>query len=134
MRPSALAIPALAALAATVACTAPAAASVDPSISVSPKRLTLGDTATIRGTSWVVGAGCSDRVRFTIQGRADGERWSAPIATRRVRPATASFPAIRFTPPQSKFPAGRATIVATQSCPEDQGGRYRRTARITLVD
>jgi hypothetical protein len=50
-----------------------------------------------------------------------------------VRSHTASFPPIRFTPPQSKFPAGRATIVARQRCPDDQGGDYVRRARITLV-
>jgi hypothetical protein len=124
---------ALAAVAAAAAFAGPAAASVDPDIRVSPKRLVLGDTAVIRGTSWVVGAGCSNRVVVRITGTADGERWNAPIATRRVRPHTASFPAIRFTPPESKFPAGRATIVARQHCPADQGGDYVRRARITLV-
>jgi hypothetical protein len=123
----------LAGVAAVAAFAGPAAASVDPDISVSPQRLTLGDTAVIRGTAWVVGAGCSDRVVVRITGTADGERWSAPIATRRVRADTASFPAIRFTPPESKFPAGRATIVATQHCPSGQGGNYVRRARITLV-
>jgi hypothetical protein len=124
---------ALACASAVAALAGPAAAAVDPSIMVTPKRLTLGDTAVIRGTTWVVGAGCSNRVVVRIQGTADGERWSAPIATRRVRPHTASFPAIRFTPPQSKFPAGRATIVARQHCPADQGGDFVRRARITLV-
>ena len=128
-----LLLAALAGVAALAALAGPAAAAVDPSISVSPKRLTLGDTAVIRGTSWVVGAGCSNRVVVRITGVADGERWTAPIATRRVRANTASFPAIRFTPPQSKFPAGRATIVATQHCPADQGGNYVRRAPITLV-
>jgi len=124
---------ALAGAAGAIALAGPAAAAVDPSISVSTKRLTLGDTAIIRGTSWVVGAGCSDRVVVRITGRTDGERWSAPIATRRVRPHTASFPAIRFTPPESKFPAGRATIVARQHCPAGQGGDFVRRTRITLV-
>jgi hypothetical protein len=124
---------ALAGAATAAALAGPAAAAVDPSISVSPQRLTLGDTAVIRGTSWVVGAGCSNRVVVRITGTADGERWTAPIATRRVRSNTASFPAIRFTPPESKFPAGPATIVATQHCPADQGGSYVRRARITLV-
>jgi hypothetical protein len=132
MRPLALTTAALAG-ATLLAAAVPAVAAVDPSITVSPQRLTLGETATIRGTSWVVGAGCSNVVRVRIQGTADGERWSAPIATRRVRSNTASFPAIRFTPPESKFPAGRATIVATQHCPSDQGGDYVRRAPVTLV-
>jgi hypothetical protein len=110
----------------------PAAASVDPSIRVEPRRLTLGETAIIQGQSWVVGAGCSDRVRVRIRGRADGERWSAPVGVGRVRPTTAAF-RLRFTPPQSKFPAGRAVIVARQHCPEEQGGDMVRRARITLV-
>jgi hypothetical protein len=116
--------------AATVA--APAVASVDPSISVRPQRLTLGDTATIQGQSWVVGAGCSNRVVVRITGTADGQRWNAPIGTGRVDASTAAF-RLRFTPPESKFPAGRATIVATQRCPEDQGGDYVRRTRITLT-
>ena len=124
---------ALAAVALLATVAGPAAAAVDPSISVSPQRLTLGDTATIRGASWVVGAGCSNRVVVRITGTADGERWTAPIASRRVNPNTASFPAIRFTPPESKFPAGRATTVATQHCPADQGGNVVRRAPITLV-
>ncbi|MBX5443256.1 MAG: hypothetical protein IRZ32_17240 [Solirubrobacteraceae bacterium] len=110
----------------------PAAASVDPSIRVEPRRLTLGETAVIRGQSWVVGAGCAKRVRVTIQGRSDGERWSAPVGRGRVDPATGGF-RLRFTPPQSKFPAGPATIVARQACPDDQGGAFVRRARITLV-
>ena len=111
---------------------APALASVDPSISVHPQRLALGSTATIQGQSWVVGAGCSARVRVRITGRADGQRWSAPIGTGHVKRHTAAF-RLRFTPPQSKFPAGRATIVATQRCPDDQGGDLVRRTRITLV-
>ena len=111
---------------------APAAASVDPSISVEPRRLALGETAVIQGRSWVVGAGCANRVRVRITGRADGERWSAPVGTGRVQRTTAAF-RLRFTPPQSKFPAGRATLVARQSCPADQGGDLVRRTRITLV-
>lgn len=123
----------LAATVAALAATAPvAAASVDPSIGVRPQRLTLGETATIQGRSWVVGAGCSDRVGVRITGTVDGQRWTAPIGTGRVNPATAAF-RLRFTPPQSKFPAGRATVVATQRCPDDQGGNYVRRARMTLV-
>src|SRR3954449_2705141 len=110
----------------------PALASVDPSISVPPQPLTLGDTATIQGQSWVVGAGCSNRVVVRITGTADGQRWNAPIGTGRVDARTAGF-RLRFTPPESKFPAGRATIVATQRCPEDQGGDYVRRARIVLT-
>jgi hypothetical protein len=107
---------------------APAVASVDPSITVSPKRLTLGETATIRGTSWVVGAGCQSTVRVRIRG-AD---WSAPVGTARVDPSTGGI-RLRFTPPESKFPAGRATLVARQHCPDDQGGDYVRRTRLTLV-
>jgi hypothetical protein len=131
MRPIALASLAVAGLAAAAGA-APALASVDPSISVRPQRLMLGDTATIQGQSWVVGAGCSNRVTVRITGTADGERWSAPVGTGRVNPGTAAF-RLRFTPPESKFPAGRATIVATQRCPADQGGDYVRRARITLT-
>lgn len=130
MRPILTLAATVAALAATAGS---AAASVDPSITVRPTRLTLGETATIQGQSWVVGAGCSSRVRVRIRGTADGERWRAPIGTGRVAASTAAF-RLRFTPPQSKFPAGRATIVATQSCPPDQGGDMVRRARITLVD
>jgi len=124
---------ALAGVATLATLAGPAVAAVDPSISVTPRRLILGDTAMIRGTSWVVGAGCSDRVVVRITGTIDGDRWTAPIGSRRVNPNTASFPAIRFTPPQSKFPGGRATIVATQHCPADQGGNVVRRAPITLV-
>ena len=131
MRPIALA--SLAAVGAGAVCAAPAAASVDPSINVRPTRLTLGETATIQGQSWVVGAGCSNRVTVRITGVVDGQRWRAPIGTRRVNPNTAAF-RLRFTPPQSKFPAGRATVVATQRCPDDQGGTYVRRARMTLTD
>jgi len=120
---------ALAASAAALVAAAPAAASVDPSVSVEPRRLTLGETATIRGTSWVVGAGCSNRVvvRIRIAGT------TAPIGRARVDPSTAGI-RLRFTPPQSKFPAGRATIVARQSCPDEQGGEYVRRTRLTLVE
>jgi hypothetical protein len=131
MRPIALASLAVAGLA-VAAGAVPAVASVDPSISVRPQRLTLGDTATIQGQSWVVGAGCSNRVTVRITGTADGERWGAPVGTGRVNPSTAAF-RLRFTPPESKFPAGRATIIATQRCPADQGGDYVRRARITLT-
>jgi len=131
MRPIALVSLAAAGLAVAIGAV-PAVASVDPSISVRPKRLTLGETATIQGQSWVVGAGCSDRVTLRITGTADGQRWTAPVGSRRVNPHTAAF-RLRFTPPQSKFPAGPATIVATQRCPDDQGGNYVRRARITLT-
>ncbi len=131
MRPLVLASLAAAGLA-LGAIAAPAVASVDPSISVHPHRLTLGDRATIQGQSWVVGAGCSARVRVRITGRADGQRWTAPIGAGHVGRTTGAF-RLRFTPPQSKFPAGRATIVATQRCPDDQGGDLVRRTRITLV-
>jgi hypothetical protein len=131
MRPIALASLAVAGVA-VAAGSAPALASVDPSITVRPQRLTLGNTATIQGQSWVVGAGCSNRVTVRITGTADGERWNAPVGRGHVNPATAAF-RLRFTPPESKFPAGRATIVATQHCPSGQGGNYVRRASITLT-
>jgi hypothetical protein len=107
----------------------PALASVDPSITVSPKRLTLGETATIRGTSWVVGAGCAKTVSVRIRGSG----WSAPVGRARVDASTGGI-RLRFTPPQSKFPAGRTTLVATQKCPEGQGGDYVRKVKLTLVE
>jgi hypothetical protein len=131
MRPIALACTAAAGLA-LAAGAAPAVASVDPSIAIRPHRLALGSTATIQGQSWVVGAGCSNRVTVRITGTADGQRWNAPIGTGRVNAHTAAF-RLRFTPPESKFPAGRATIVATQRCPDDQGGDYVRRAHLTLT-
>jgi hypothetical protein len=131
MRPFALVSAGLAG-AALLAAAVPAVASVDPSITVRPQRLTLGNTATIQGQSWVVGAGCSNRVNVRITGTADGERWNAPVGTGRVNANTAAF-RLRFTPPESKFPAGPATIVATQHCPAGQGGNYVRRARITLT-
>jgi hypothetical protein len=118
----------LAAVAAGLGAAPAAIGSVDPSIMVSPKRLTLGETATIRGTSWVVGAGC----RRTVTVRIRGNGWSAPVGTARVDPSTGGI-RLRFTPPESKFPAGRATLVARQTCPDDQGGDYVRRARLTLV-
>lgn len=124
-----------AALVAALAAAAPASASVDPSISISPKRVPLGETATIQGQSWVVGAGCSNRVRLRVVGRTMGERWSATIGVGEVDRSTAGF-RVRWTPPQSKFRGvtGRATLIARQACPEDQGGPMVRRARLTLVD
>jgi hypothetical protein len=106
----------------------PALASVDPSIMVSRTRLTLGTTATIRGTSWVVGAGCAR----TVSVRITGSGWSAPVGRARIDPSTGGI-RLRFTPAESTFPAGRATLVARQQCPADQGGEYVRRARLTLV-
>jgi hypothetical protein len=105
-----------------------AAASVDPSLMVTPKKLTLGETATIRGTSWVVGAGC----RRTVTVRIKGDGYTAPVGSARVDPTTGGI-RLRFTPPESKFPAGKTTLVATQRCPEDQGGDYVRKAKLTLA-
>jgi hypothetical protein len=107
----------------------PALASVDPSITVSPKKLQLGETATIRGTSWVVGAGC----RKTVTVRIKGDGWTAPVGTARVDSSTGGI-RLRFTPPESKFPAGKTTLIATQHCPADQGGNYVRKVKLTLVD
>ncbi|HEU4656640.1 MAG TPA: hypothetical protein VFR97_03905 [Capillimicrobium sp.] len=129
MRTAILSAAVVAALAAAV----PASASVDPSLTVKPSRLTLGETATIQGQSWVVGAGCANRVRVTITGRSEGERWRAPVGTGKVDRSTGGF-RLRFTPPQSKFPAGRATLIARQDCPADQGGDMVRRTRLTLVD
>jgi hypothetical protein len=106
----------------------PAVASVDPSIMVSPKRLTLGDSATIRGTSWVVGAGC----RATVTVRIRGTGWSAPVGTARVDPSTGGI-RLRLTASPARFRVGRATLVARQHCPADQGGDYVRRTRLTLV-
>lgn len=119
---------ATAVLAAAVAATG-AAASVDPSISVKPRKLTLGETATIRGTSWVVGAGCSNRVvvRIRIAGA------TARVGSDRVDPSTGAV-RLRFTPPQSRFPTGRARLIARQSCPDDQGGDLVRRTGLRLVD
>lgn len=124
-----------AAFAAALAFAGSASASVDPSISVSPKRLALGETATIQGQSWVVGAGCSNRVRVRITGFAEGERWSAPVGVGRVARSTAAF-RLRWTPPQSKFRGvtGKATLVARQACPADQGGPMVRRTKLSLVD
>jgi hypothetical protein len=107
----------------------PALASVDPSIMVSPKRLTLGETATIRGTSWVVGAGCAR----TVSVRIKGSDWSAPVGRARVDASTGGIK-LTFTPPESKFPTGKTTLIARQTCPEDQGGTLVRKAKLTLVD
>jgi hypothetical protein len=133
MRPIALTTAALSGAALLAAAAVPAVASVDPSITVKPKTLTLGDTATIRGTSWVVGAGCSNKVKVTIQGTDDGEAWNAPVGTAKVDPSTGGIK-LTFTPPESKFPAGKTTLVAKQTCPKDQGGTYVRKTKLTLTD
>jgi hypothetical protein len=120
---------ALAAAVAGLGAVPAAVASVDPSLMVSPKRLTLGETATIRGTSWVVGAGC----RRTVTVRIKGHGYTAPVATAKVDPSTGAIK-LRFTPPESKFPAGPTTLIATQHCPAGQGGDYVRTAKLMLVE
>lgn len=124
-----------AALVAGLAAAAPAPASVDPSISIAPKRVALGETATIQGQSWVVGAGCSDRVRLRVVGRTLGDRWSATVGVGEVDRRSAGF-RVRWTPPQSRFRGvtGRATLVARQACPQDQGGTMVRRTALTLVD
>ncbi|HEY8581557.1 MAG TPA: hypothetical protein VIL49_01370 [Capillimicrobium sp.] len=124
-----------AALAAGLVAAAPAAASVDPSLSITPKRVALGETATIQGQSWVVGAGCSRNVRVSVTGLTEGERWRAPVGVGQVERRTAGF-RLTWTPPQSKFRGvtGRATLIGRQACPDDQGGTMVRRTRITLVD
>lgn len=123
-----------AALGTALLAAAPAAASVDPSLSVSPKRLAVGETATITGTSWVVGAGCSNRVRIRVVGNDAGERFSAPVGSARVDRSTGGI-RLRFTPPESKFGGvvGPMRLVARQACPADQGGAMVRRTKLTLV-
>lgn len=134
MRTSILTAALTAALAAGLVAAAPASASVDPSISIAPKRVALGETATIQGQSWVVGAGCAKHVRLRVVGRSMGERWSAPVGRGTVDRGTGGF-RVRWTPPQSKFQGvtGRATLVARQACPADQGGPMVRRTSLTLI-
>lgn len=90
----------------------PAAASVDPSLSASPRAVAPGGALTVKGTSWVVGAGCQPVVTIS---RREGRTW-VTMGRARVRQRDGySFIRLRTRMP-ARVPVGPVLLRGRQLC------------------
>jgi hypothetical protein len=100
-----------------VALAAPATAAAGPPfLKVTPNRIHLGDTTTIKGTEWPVIEFCKRRVRLRLETAQN----AVLIGFTRVRD-NGTF-SRRFTPKKGKIGAGKWKVVARLRCESGEDG------------
>ena len=105
------------------------AAAGPPFLKVTPNRIHLGDTTTIRGTQWPVIEFCKRRVRL----RLESDQNAVLIGFTRIKD-NGRF-SRSFTPRKGKIGAGRWRVVARLRCESGEDGSpnfivRRKTLRI----
>src|SRR3954454_20449599 len=104
-------------LAAAALLAAPTAASAAPPfLKVTPKRIHLGETTTIKGREWPVIEFCKRRVRL----RLESDQNAVLIGFARIEDAGLS--PRHFTPRKDKLGAGTWRVVARLRCESGQDG------------
>ena len=104
-------------LAAVVLLAAPTAASAAPPfLKVTPNRIHLGETTTIKGTQWPVIEFCKRRVRL----RLESDQNAVLIGFTRIND-NGRF-SRNFTPKKGKIGAGRWRVVARLRCESGEDG------------
>jgi hypothetical protein len=124
-----LAVIPLAAVAAAAAVPATAATPGPPFLKVTPNRIHLGQTTTIKGTQWPVIEFCKRRVRL----RLESDQNAVLIGFAHVRDSGRFTK--HFTPKQGKIGAGKWRVVARLRCESGEDGSAnfitrRRSLRI----
>jgi len=100
-----------------VALAAPSTAAAGPPfLKVTPNRIHLGDTTTIKGTEWPVIEFCKRRVRLRLETAQN----AVLIGFTRVRD-NGTF-SRRFTPKKGKIGAGKWKVVARLRCESGEDG------------
>jgi hypothetical protein len=100
-----------------VALAAPATAAAGPPfLKVTPNRIHLGDTTTIKGTEWPVIEFCKRRVRLRLETAQN----AVLIGFTRVKD-NGTF-SRRFTPKKGKIGAGKWKVVARLRCESGEDG------------
>jgi hypothetical protein len=100
-----------------VALAAPATAAAGPPfLKVTPNRIHLGETTTIKGTQWPVIEFCKRRVRL----RLESDQNAVLIGFTRIKD-NGRFTR-RFTPQQGQIGAGRWRVVARLRCESGEDG------------
>jgi hypothetical protein len=92
------------------------AAAGPPFLKVTPNRIHLGDTTTIRGTQWPVIEFCKRRVRLRLESAQN----AVLIGFTRVRD-NGTF-SRRFTPKKGRIGAGKWKVVARLRCESGEDG------------
>jgi hypothetical protein len=103
-------------LAAAALLAAPATAASPPFLKVTPKRIHLGETTTIKGTQWPVIEFCKRRVRL----RLESDQNAVLIGFTRVSD-NGRF-SRNFTPKKGKIGAGHWRVVARLRCESGEDG------------
>jgi hypothetical protein len=103
-------------LAAAALLAAPADAASPPFLKVTPNRIHLGDTTTIKGTQWPVIEFCKRRVRL----RLESDQNAVLIGFSHIKD-NGRFTR-HFTPKKGKIGAGRWRVVARLRCESGEDG------------
>jgi hypothetical protein len=104
------------ATAAAVAVPATAASAAPPFLKVTPNRIHLGETTTIKGSQWPVIEFCTRRVRL----RLESDQNAVLIGFTRIKD-NGRFTR-KFTPQQGQIGAGRWRVVARLRCESGEDG------------
>jgi hypothetical protein len=103
-------------LAAAALLAAPADAASPPFLKVTPNRIHLGDTTTIKGTQWPVIEFCKRRVRL----RLESDQNAVLIGFSHI--SDSGRFTRHFTPKKGKIGAGRWRVVARLRCESGEDG------------
>src|SRR5215218_4849926 len=104
------------AAAAAVAVPAAAASAAPPFLKVTPNRIHLGETTTIKGSQWPVIEFCKRRVRL----RLESDQNAMLIGFTRIKDNGAFTR--KFTPKKGKIGAGKWKVVARLRCESGEDG------------